>query len=111
MKAGIPSNPLALVPKSRSGGMAKSIQLKAVDHGILIKLNVAPSAVFVIDAPNDCNLGKFYRGEFHKGLKYDDVCKTSCGRHAAEIAKVLEEKSKDKTLLCMNEDGGGGTEI
>ena len=41
------------------------------------------------------------------GLKDNAMQKTSCVRHATEIAKVLEEKSKDKTLSCMNSDGGG----
>ena len=41
------------------------------------------------------------------GLKDNYMHKTSCARCAVEKAKLLEEKSKDKMLLCMNADVGG----
>ena len=41
------------------------------------------------------------------GLKDNSMHAKSCVRNAVELAKVLEEQSKDKILLCMNADGGG----
>ena len=41
------------------------------------------------------------------GLNDNVMYEKSCFRHAVEVAKLLEEKYKDKILLCMNTDRGG----
>ena len=107
VKVGTPRNPLSLVPKSKEGCTSKSVEAKSADSDTLITLNVVPSTTFSIDVPNDFNLGQFHRGEVHVDLKDNDMYKTSCVMCASEIAKVLEEKFKDKIFSCMNTDRGG----
>ena len=99
VKAGTTGNPLVLVPKIKAGQIATSVEAKAANHEKFVKLNVTHSAIPVIDIPNDCNLGKFYGGELHVGVKDNTMHRISFVRNAVEIAKVLEENSKDKMLL------------
>ena len=104
LKAGTPGNPLVLVQVDE---IATLVKAKSVDHETFMKLNVTHSAILAIDIPKDFNLGKFYEGEADVGMKDNTMHKKSFLRYAVEIAKVLEEKSKDKMLLRMNADGGG----
>ena len=69
VKTGTSGNALALVPKCKSGWIATSFEAKNVDHDAFVKSNVVPSATLMTDVPNDCNLGKFCKGEVHVVLK------------------------------------------
>ena len=107
VKVGTPGNPLAPVSKSKAGWIATSAETKAVDHDAFIKSNCVPSTMLIIDITKDLNLGKFHKGEFHVGLKYNYMYEAFCVRYEVEIAKVLEENSKDKALSCISADRGG----
>ena len=72
-----------------------------------MKSNLVPSAIIAIGISNDCNLGKFWKGDVYADLKESSMHEMSCVRNAVEVAKVLEEKSKHKSLFRMNANGGG----
>ena len=56
VKVGAPRNPLALVPKSKTGWMSIIADARSVDHGIFFKSNVVHTACFLIHIPDDFNL-------------------------------------------------------
>ena len=53
VKVGTPGNHLALVPKSKEGWITTSVKVKYADHETFIKSKGVPSAIFIIDIPND----------------------------------------------------------
>ena len=56
VKAEIPRNTLARVPKSKACSIATSVEIKTADRDSFMRSNVAPSTIFIINIPNDYNL-------------------------------------------------------
>ena len=61
VKVGEPGNLLALVPKSKVGWMATNAEARAEDHDVFVKSNVVPTVCFLIDTPDNFNLGNFWK--------------------------------------------------
>ena len=82
--------------------MATNVEARAVDYVTLFRSNAVPTVCFLIDDPDNFNLGKFHKVQAHAVLKDNSTYNKCCIRHPIEIAKVLKDEAKNKNLLRTN---------
>ena len=107
MNIGTPGHPLALYLKKKSEWVVQVVEVITEDHDIVIKSNLVSTVTFDIDIPNNPNLGSFFNGNDHVGVRHSATLPTSDVRKEMEIGLVMMKKLNKSMFLFINTDGGG----
>ena len=84
-KIGATGCPLVLCPKTKYGQVVEDVDILAADHDTVVKSKLVPIIEFGIDISNNPNLGSFYKGDVHVGVKVSEILTTSAIRILMEI--------------------------
>ena len=104
VKIGKPDAPVASVEGGRQVILRSGMLLQASDHDFT-KFSIIPSVVLVCDIPDEIS-GSWYTGAVMVIFKEGAFEPSSPIRHSTELAKIIDERARDKPVVFIYSDGG-----
>ena len=101
VEIGEPGAPVASAERGRQVIVRSGMLLQAADHDFT-KFSVIPSVVLVCDIPDEIS-GSWYTGAVMVMFKEGAFEPSSPIRHSTELAKIIDERARDKPVVF---DGG-----
>ena len=109
VKIGVTWCPLASFPKTKKGWVAESVEVIVVDHDTGVKYDLFPTITLDIDIPKSANLGNFWNGNVHVGVKDSAILPTSAVRKVMDIVR-LQLKNSINLCFCLSTPTAEGIE-